>query len=440
MRKSLLCFSLAATLWMVFSLTICGQTTRQTQKRQPTGPARPILEPTPPQPATVVATPKPDSNLVTIPVIATDTSGLYVTDVRPDELAIFEDGVEQKIAFVTTMNAPLHVVLMLDTSNATEEKLPLIRNAAIAFVGQLQAADQVEVISFDDEVRELNSFTSDRAALKSAILQTHSGQATKLYDAFGVALDSLSQVSGRRAIVLFTDGIDHYSDRATYDGTLRSVTEDGVSVYTIRYDTRAESERQVRGQAPDTGTQLPTLAVIRSRTPGSDEPTFPNDGPDSDPNSGPRTDGTIRGMPTRDDILHGRRRRDPRTDTPPGPGSPDPPPRKAPDSSLPARKPEPDTRVDESLKKILDPLYLTADTYLQSLADQSGGRLLRADTLASLPDAFTKIAAELRTLYSIAYYPTNATHDGLFRNVKVSTTRKNVGVRAKPGYRAPTGD
>lgn len=439
MRKTLLCFSVAATLLLVFSLTICGQTTRQAQKRRTTESARPVLEPAPPQPATAVTSLKVDSNLVTIPVITTDASGLYVSDMRPDEFAIYEDGAPQKVVSVSRTSAPLHLILMLDTSNSTEEKLKLIRNAAIAFLDQLQAADQVEVISFGDEVRELNAFTSDRAALKSAILKTHPGQATKLYDAFGVALDSLSQVTGRRAVVLFTDGIDHYSDRATYEGTLRAVTEDGVMVYTVRNDTRAESERMARQQGQDTGATLPTLAVIRSRTPGGDGPTFPNDGPESVPDKGPRTDGTIRGMPSRDDILRGRRR-DPQTNDPPGPGSPDPPRRKAPDSTLPPSKPAPDMRVDESLKKILDPLYLTADTYLQTLAEQSGGRLLRADTLASLPDAFGKIAAELRTLYSIAYIPTNATHDGLYRNVKVSTTRKNVAVRAKPGYRAPTGE
>ena len=88
---------------------------------------------------------------------------------------------------------------------------------------------------------------------------------------------------------------------------------------------------------------------------------------------------------------------------------------------------------------MLDQLYLTADSYLKSLADKSGGRLLRADTLGSLPDAFAKIAAELRTQYSLGYYPTNSAHDGRYRKIKVSASRKNVIVRARPGYRAPSG-
>ena len=63
-------------------------------------------------------------------------------------------------------------------------------------------------------------------------------------------------------------------------------------------------------------------------------------------------------------------------------------------------------------------------------------RLLRADTLASLPDAFAQIAAELRTQYMLGYYPTNKERDERYRNIKVTTARKNVALRARPGYLA----
>ena len=89
---------------------------------------------------------------------------------------------------------------------------------------------------------------------------------------------------------------------------------------------------------------------------------------------------------------------------------------------------------------MLDNLYMKADSYLLELATKSGGRVLRADTLESLPDAFAKIAAELRTQYTISYYPANKAHDGQYRKIKVTTIRKNVVVRARPGYRAPSID
>ena len=75
---------------------------------------------------------------------------------------------------------------------------------------------------------------------------------------------------------------------------------------------------------------------------------------------------------------------------------------------------------------MLDLAYSTADSYLNTLANKSGGQLLRADTLGSLPDAFAKIAAELRT------------QDEHYRRIKVTAARKGVQIRARPGYSAPS--
>lgn len=88
---------------------------------------------------------------------------------------------------------------------------------------------------------------------------------------------------------------------------------------------------------------------------------------------------------------------------------------------------------------MLNMAYATADGYLYDLAEITGGKLKRADTLGSLPAAFANIAAELRTQYSLGYYPPNTTRDGKFRKVKVRTTREGVIVRSRPGYRMPKG-
>jgi VWFA-related protein len=85
---------------------------------------------------------------------------------------------------------------------------------------------------------------------------------------------------------------------------------------------------------------------------------------------------------------------------------------------------------------MLDAAYATADSYLKTLAEKSGGRLLRADTLGSLPEAFSQIAAELRTQYMLGYYPLNKERDDHYRKIKVTTARKDVVIRARPGYLA----
>jgi Mg-chelatase subunit ChlD len=384
-----------------------------------------------------------NTSLVTVPIIATSSDGSYVRDLRQDEFSISEDGVNQEVAFFATVNAPFHVVLLLDTSASTQQKMGLIRQAAIAFVEQLQITDRVKVISFESEVRELSDFTNDRIALRAAINKTVSGQGTKLYDAFELALSSIKEIRGRKAIVLFSDGVDWHSDKASFNSTLQWLDQEGVIVYPIRYETRAETERIARDQAEEESPQLPTIDVIRKPS-GTTPTTFPSEEPSSLPTGQPRKTGPL-GLPLPAEILRRRRENDPRNDRLPSPVEL-PPPSVPTDPKDRQGIPRPSgpsgrggRRERDTIGAMLDELYLTADSYLNLLANKSGGRLLRADKLGSLPDAFAKIAAELRTQYAIGYYPSNKARDGGYRNIKVTNKRNNVMVRARPGYRAPSG-
>lgn len=439
---------------LICAFTIAGAMavwaqSRGQRPRYPTQTKPPASRPTPPpvddnndveDPQEVVKT---DTNLVTVPVIAVNSDGVYIPDLSKTEFGVEEDGVKQEVAFFATVTEPFHVVLMLDTSASTREKLGLIRRAAIAFVDQLQAGDRVKVISFDDQVRDLNEFTGDRAVLRNAINRTEPGQGTKVYDAFELALNSIRTIQGRKAIVLFSDGVDWYSDNASFDGTLRSLEEEGVVVYPIRYETRADTERIARQQQDDTMPQLPTRDVINRPAPGTTAPTFPSDDQSTIPTAGQtKTTGPF-GLPSGAEILRRRREAErernereggyPRTGDPPSAESKYPGDRR---TTLPStRNPAP----NESIRAMLDLAYSKADSYLIALAEKSGGRLLRADTLSSLPDAFAQIAAELRTQYAIGYYPSNKDRNGTFRKIKVTSSRKGVKLRARPGYRAPIG-
>lgn len=390
-----------------------------------------------------IETLKIDTDLVTVPVIATDAGGLYITDLRKEEFAVTEDGVKQEIAFFGKVAAPFHVVLMLDTSSSTQDKLKLIQQAASAFVEQLQPADRVKVISFDDTVKDLNEFTSDRDILRAAINGTKSGQGTKVYDAIELALNSIRKIRGRKAIVIFTDGMDWHSDKATFDGTVRWLDEEGVVVYPIRYETRATTERLAREQSSQTTPQLPTIDVIRTPPSGTTAPTFPSDS--SIPTSGTERRTGPFGLPLPEDIMRRRREdernRDRRVPTgDPGRLPPDVDVRDRRPRNIPGSEPETSRRTepgrDDSVSRMLDLAYLTADSYLKTLAEKSGGKLLRADTLGSLPDAFSQIAAELRTQYMLGYYPINKERDERYRHIKVTTARKNVVLRSRPGYLA----
>ncbi len=413
--------------------TAFAQTRPASQKPNPPKPSPTQQPDTPAEDPQDVETLKTDTDLVTVPLIANDSNGTYITDLRQEEFTILEDDVPQQIAFFGKVAAPFHVVLMLDTSSSTQDKLREIQQAAFTFVQQLQDADRVKVISFDDKVNDLNDFTSNREILRSAIYKTKSGQGTKVYDAVELALNTIRKIRGRKAIVIFTDGMDWHSDNATFDGTLRGLDEEGVVFYPIRYETRATTERLAREQSSGGGgSALPTIDVIRNPTPSGTTPTtFPSDDPIPTTGTTRRT-GPL-GLPLPDEIMRRRREEEARRRDPNGM----PPERRDP-SSLPAPETRPARRRDEddSIKAMLDLAYFTADSYLRALAEKSGGRLLRADTLKSLPDAFGQIAAELRTQYMLGYYPLNKERNERYRKLKVTTTRKHVLIRARPGYLA----
>lgn len=386
---------------------------------------------------------KLEATLVTVPVIASDRDGRYIPDMRREEFSLHEDGVKQEIVFFATVNEPFHVVLMLDTSASTQEKLfSEIQRAATAFVEQLKPSDRMKVISFDDEVRDLCDFTSDRAELSRAINQTRPGHGTKLYDAVAVGLRALRSVQGRKAIVMFTDGVDMYSVRSRYDDNVGAVEESGIIVYPIRYDTRVETEAMLRSESGIGGIiKKPPIGTTPPTTPGGDRmPQLPPIGP---PRGDPRfpTPGSPfpRNGPT---YPGGRAPNDRRPDD------------RFPDNRYPTDPSIPDNRIpdagnndprrypkrEDSLTVELDAMYRLADRYLDEMAAKSGGKLVRADTLYSLPAAFAQIAAELRTQYALGYYPSNTARDTSYRKIKVNTKRSGAFIRARPGYRASAGN
>ena len=394
---------------------------------------------TPPQDQEV-ETLKIDTNLVTVPVIASSRTGSYIADLKKEEFKLLEDGTPQEISFLATVNAPFDVVLMLDTSDSTQEKLTQIQRAAIAFLEQLQPNDKVKIISFDGELHDWTDFTSNKEILRNAILKTRTAHDTRVYDAVQLALNSLRPIQQRKAIVIFTDGMDWHSESSTYESTIRDLDESGVIVYPIRFDTRAETEQFARKQeAESNGVGLPTSSILRQPPAGTTPTTFPSSDPFPVP-AQPR--GSLPIPPP--SVIFGRQNRVPPTTSPTDP-FPDTNPRSDPRNRDPNRDPNrnPDPSQaprtaprNDTISGMLDNLYLMADSYLHDLADRSGGQLYRADTVASLPQAFAAIAAELRTQYLLGYYPTNKNQDGAYRKIQVKTSRKDLAVRARPGYRA----
>jgi VWFA-related protein len=180
-----------------------------------------------------------DTTLVTVPVSVMDRNGKYIPDLSREDFHIFEEGVEQRVAYFATVDQPFTVALVIDTSGSTDFRLEDIQEAAIAFVNQLKADDRVMVISFDDQINVLTKPTSNRDEMIRAIRRTRTGGGTRLYDAVDLVIrQHLKQISGRKAMVLFTDGVDTTSRRASYDSTLREAEELDALIYPVAYDTK----------------------------------------------------------------------------------------------------------------------------------------------------------------------------------------------------------
>jgi VWFA-related protein len=180
-----------------------------------------------------------NTSLVTVPVSVMGRNGKYIPDLGREDFHIFDEGVEQRIAYFATVDQPFTVALVMDTSGSTDYRLEEIQEAAIAFVNQLKPEDRVTVISFDDQISVLTGPTSDRDELIRAIRRTRTGGGTRLYDAVDqVIRKHLKQISGRKAVVLFTDGVDTTSRQATYDSTLRAAEELDALIYPVAYDPK----------------------------------------------------------------------------------------------------------------------------------------------------------------------------------------------------------
>ena len=349
------------------------------------------------------------ASLVQVPAVVTDRSGKFVSDLSQSDFTVSEDGKRQEISFFAALKQPFNAVLVLDTSNSAQDRLKVIQGAAVDFTKQLRPGDRMMAISFDNEVRQLTEFSEDRQELEDAIRGTESGFGKLLYEAVAQALQQLKNVEGRRAVVLFSDGVDMRSIEASSEGTTRMAEEVGAVIYVVRFDTRWWIEADARRQEAE-HPKSKTPFDIDGRIP------LPPDfgGPDPLPTGIPK--------PNAPRIEIGQRPRPPVIYDPDGTG----------------RRTQgiPSAERPDQITSTLDKLYGEADAYLQSISARTGGRVYSADTFDGTRAAFTAIAEELRNQYLIGYYSTTNKRDGKYHKIKLELARKGLEVRARPGYRA----
>ena len=174
-------------------------------------------------------------NLVEVYAVVTDDRGRPVTNLTRDDFEIMEDGRPQQITAFTAGNLPLAVALAVDRSfSMAGKRLAVAKSSGHLFLGELAAQDLCLLLAIGSEVEMLSPLSADRAAQHRALNTLAAWGTTPLYDAMAAALDEIESATGRRALVVLSDGDDRAS-RMSADDILERVRRSAVLVYAIAF-------------------------------------------------------------------------------------------------------------------------------------------------------------------------------------------------------------
>ena len=200
-------------------------------------PAAPIATPpAPPRDGAPVF--KSGIDVVALNVVVTDRKRNFVTGLKPQDFAVYEDGVKQDVSFFAATAVPLDLAILLDTSASMTDKLRTVQQAATSFAATLRPGDRAMVVDIKDATRILQPLTADVAAVDAAISHTVAKGGTALYNGLYLTLKELTKQRRleddvrRQAIVVLSDGEDTAS-LVAFDDVMAQAKEANIAVYTI---------------------------------------------------------------------------------------------------------------------------------------------------------------------------------------------------------------
>jgi Ca-activated chloride channel homolog len=204
-------------------------------------------------------------NMVQLNVAVTDKNGNYITDLRPEDFVIMEDGITEKLATFAEGNAPARnvgsdtansqpapaadpsgdpkqtfdsliagadVFVLFDTSNYMYRDFVFAEDAISEFVRSLEKADKIAFYSYSRDLSRASALTSDRSQVLRGVRSTVAGDSAALYNALLLTVKDASQYTGRRVVVVFSNGPDNSSVVPPED-VAEVAQSAGISVYMI---------------------------------------------------------------------------------------------------------------------------------------------------------------------------------------------------------------
>jgi Ca-activated chloride channel homolog len=184
--------------------------------------------------------------------------GRAVGQLQQKDFEVFENGVPEEISFFAAASTPFDLVLLIDLSGSTSDKLDQVRKSARRFVEAARPVDRISIVTFTNEAQLVAPLMTDHAELINRIkkIRKPSG-GTNFWDALGYVLTKvLSDSRGvrRSAVVCMTDGVDNALPDVPGDGSelsfadlMEVVRRSGSIVLPIYLDTEEEMVRQGRG-------------------------------------------------------------------------------------------------------------------------------------------------------------------------------------------------
>ena len=193
-----------------------------------------------------------DVTTVTVDVSVLDKNGRFIPNIPKGNFRIIEDGVPQKVSNFGTGEAPMTVAMVIEFSNLFQSYYSYgwyeTLTYTYAFLGTLKPEDFVAVVAYDLRPEILSDFSTDKRKSQEAMqrLRIAAYSESNMYDAITDTADRMSEIEGRKAIVLFASGRDTFS-KLTFDQTRKKLQVAGVPIYAISILQMAREMSDARG-------------------------------------------------------------------------------------------------------------------------------------------------------------------------------------------------
>jgi VWFA-related protein len=188
---------------------------------------------------------KSDVRLVEVYASVFDQKGRYLDGLTRERFSLADNGAAQPIVAFEGETKEVSCAILLDTTGSMARSLPAVKNAVVHLIDELRDNDWVAAYGFDSSATTLQEFTQDKRAVKQAVLRTRAGGTTALFDAIAQVATEISTRSGKKALIVFTDGDDNAS-MLNLQSAMTRAKKVGIPIYSVAQGEALSSSALVR--------------------------------------------------------------------------------------------------------------------------------------------------------------------------------------------------